>query len=479
MARGHSRHGESLRGIHRNEGARPLATIQEGFEQLAHGHQGIGIKQGAHPLPQQALAPELQPDRSKPGTTQLLRLVHHKRQHHQHGTHHRQMLLAMPLVGLTVIALVFQRVEGLICDLPPGSPTPHEVQDIPFGHPQVGDPADVLDLVLVHLPVCDKMDPHLYVRRIEGDVIEKTKPMHQPCGAVVPFIRGNAPSVLRGLALLEQIGMIAFFHPEDRVEIVILQGLNVRGIGTHTVFGDKELQVGMILAQLGKEAFGGIPFAIILGRPITVDNRLRHARNDGPLVRMDDRSAQHRVRRGDGPVAGHPVSTGGTVHRLGRKILGAIHGHKRMAIQERQRFKRLAALQLPKDARADRAEPRGGDGIKSLAHVCVARDTLDPVDGVHMALGALLVKGEERGRFEGKHGEGGHEDIWERNIHVGRAIIRDVVKAGVHQPKERIGREMLACFGSHIGHGNPCHEKIKTFTSGGIFASRFTKGQCS
>jgi hypothetical protein len=54
-----------------------------------------------------------------------------------------------------------------------------------------------------------------------------------------------------------------------------------------------------------------------------------------------------------------------------------------------------------------------------------------------------------------------------------------VVKAGVHQPKERIGREMLACFGSHTGHGNPWHEKIKAFKSGGIFASMFTKGQCS
>ena len=30
-----------------------------------------------------------------------------------------------------------------------------------------------------------------------------------------------------------------------------------------------------------------------------------------------------------------------------------------MAIQERQWFKRLAALQLPKDAREDRAEPLG------------------------------------------------------------------------------------------------------------------------
>ena len=131
--------------------------------------------------------------------------------------------------------------------------------------------------------------------------------MHQPCGAVVPFIRGDTPSVLRGLDLLEQIGMIAFFYPEDIVEIVVLQGRNVRGIGTQTVFGDNELQVGMILAQLGHKALGGITFAIILVRPITVDNRLRHERNDGPLVRMDDRSAQHLVRIGDGPVAVHSV----------------------------------------------------------------------------------------------------------------------------------------------------------------------------
>ena len=217
------------------------------------------------------------------------------------------MLLAMSIVVLQVIALVFQRVEGLICNLPPGSSTPHEVKNMPFGHPQVGDPAEVLDLVLAHLPVRDKIDPHLYVRRIAGDVIAQAKPMHEPCGAVVPFIPGAAPSVLCGLDLLEQRGMIAFFHPEDIVEIVVLQGRNVRGIGTQTVFGDNALQVGMILAQLGHKALGGMTFAIIFGRPITVANRLRHERKDGSLVRMDDRSAQHLVCIGDGPVAVHPV----------------------------------------------------------------------------------------------------------------------------------------------------------------------------
>jgi hypothetical protein len=98
------------------------------------------------------------------------------------------MLHAMPIIVFKVIALVFQRVEGLVFDFPPGATSSHEVKDIAFGHPQVGDPAEVLDLVLAPLSVLDKIDPHLRVRRIEGDIIEKAKPMDQPCGAVVPFI---------------------------------------------------------------------------------------------------------------------------------------------------------------------------------------------------------------------------------------------------------------------------------------------------
>src|SRR4051812_4397178 len=96
------------------------------------------------------------------------------------------MLLAMAVVVLKVIALVFQGIEGLVFNFPPGATSSHEVKDIPLGHPQVGDPAKVLALVSAHLPVLDKIDPHLRVRRIEGDIIEKAKPMDQPGGAVVP-----------------------------------------------------------------------------------------------------------------------------------------------------------------------------------------------------------------------------------------------------------------------------------------------------
>ena len=120
------------------------------------------------------------------------------------------------------------------------------------------------------------------VRGIEGHVIDKAKAMDQPCGAVVSFIIGDAPGVLRRLHLLEQKGMIAFFDPKDIVQIVVVQGLDVRGIGTQTVFGDDELEVGMILAQLGHKAFGGIAFTIIFGRPIVVAQSVQASAESRP-----------------------------------------------------------------------------------------------------------------------------------------------------------------------------------------------------
>ena len=46
-----------------------------------------------------------------------------------------------------------------------------------------------------------------------------------------------------------------------------------------------------------------------------------------------------------------------------------------------------------------------------FAHARVAWDPLNAVDSVQITLGPLFVKGEERGRFEGKHGERRHKGI--------------------------------------------------------------------
>jgi hypothetical protein len=172
-----------------------------------------------------------------------------------------------------------------------------------------------------------------------------------------------------------------------------------------------------------------------------------------------------------------PLETGGPVARLRRTRLRALPGPERRALQERQRCQCLATLALPQEARQDWAEPLGGDGVKALAQVGVARDPLQPGEGVPSVLAPLLVKGEERGRFEGKQGARGPQRLRSSKVGLAQAVRREGRQAVSPQTTEGSSREMLPCFGSHHGPENPHHAHMKAFTSGGMFASRFTKGQ--
>jgi len=106
----------------------------------------------------------------------------------------------------------------------------------------------VLDHPIAHRPVLDEIAPHVRVRCIARSVIDQAKPMAHPRGAVVSFIRGDMPGVLRGLHVLAQLGMITFLDTHDGVQTVGLEGLKVRGVGTQAVFGDTALEVGGIPA---------------------------------------------------------------------------------------------------------------------------------------------------------------------------------------------------------------------------------------
>jgi hypothetical protein len=101
--------------------------------------------------------------------------------------------------------------------------------------------------------------------------------------------------------------MIAFFDPKDIVQIVMLQRLDVRSIGTQAVFGDDELEVRVVLAQCDDKPFGSIAFAIIFVRPIVFPDRFRHQGNHGTHVWMDDRCAQQLMRIRDRTITMHRV----------------------------------------------------------------------------------------------------------------------------------------------------------------------------
>src|SRR5882724_7527002 len=132
------------------------------------------------------------------------------------------MLLAMAIVVLKIVALILQRIERLIFNLPPRPAIAHVFIDVTLTHPQVRHPTEVLHLVLANLPILDEIDPYVRSRSIERYVVHKAKPMHDTGGAVVPFIIRHAPRFFGCLHLLEQIGMITFFDPEDIVTAIIL-----------------------------------------------------------------------------------------------------------------------------------------------------------------------------------------------------------------------------------------------------------------
>jgi len=64
----------------------------------------------------------------------------------------------------------------------------------------------------------------------------------------VPRLIGHAPRLLGHLHLLAPRGGIAVFDPEDGVTPIIVQGLDVGGMGTATVCGDNALEGRVVLA---------------------------------------------------------------------------------------------------------------------------------------------------------------------------------------------------------------------------------------
>ena len=73
-----------------------------------------------------------------------------KGQHVEYKKIHRQLLLAMAEVVLDMIALVFERIEGLVFDFPAGAATLHQLAHIVFTDRDVAHPTVVIGDFLTH-----------------------------------------------------------------------------------------------------------------------------------------------------------------------------------------------------------------------------------------------------------------------------------------------------------------------------------------
>ena len=127
-------------------------------------------------VPQRSSGDALLTNRLKQRATEFLRLVDQECQHHQHRKDRRQILLAMPEVMPELVALILQRIECFVFDLPTRTTASNQMTCVVRSDGQIGDPTEAFAnrAVRHRLGVLQKVDQEIRIRFIERQLVCKT-----------------------------------------------------------------------------------------------------------------------------------------------------------------------------------------------------------------------------------------------------------------------------------------------------------------
>jgi len=135
-----------------------------------------------------------------------------------------------------------------------------------------------------------------------------------------------------------------------------------------------------------------------------------------------------------------------------------------MAIDKDHLFEDFATLKPTKPGFKCRSQVLGLNRIKGLAHRRITGNPANAVNALQIVFGSFLIKGKQRRGFEGKHGEGGHEGIMQRDFGLAFSVIRNLTKDVLNRAQQGIGTQMFSHFWDHDAHGN-LQPKIESLMS--------------
>jgi hypothetical protein len=133
----------------------------------------------AEVVPSGAFGTEFLPDRPEQRTAELLSLIDQEREHHVHGKDDGQMLLAMAIIVFIVVALVLERVECFLLNLPPCPVATNEEAGVVLGNLVVDDPREESSRLAVGsvLHVMKEVDEQIaYAEHARASNHERVKP---------------------------------------------------------------------------------------------------------------------------------------------------------------------------------------------------------------------------------------------------------------------------------------------------------------
>ncbi len=388
-------------------------------------------EQTAEPLPKRTFTAQALPGLGEKRMAKLLDLVEKERQHHQNHQHDAQVLLAVAEIMFEVIALVLERVECFVFDLPTGPTGSHDLPNGLFVQRPIGDPTERLDARTDRAPIFQHVDQHVWVRLIDSNITKPTKIML----GVVFF--GNAKMLHRAifetlLDLAEEVFVVRGFGYQDEVTVGCPERLDHGSFGGEVVGRDRHFQLGVILAELFDPTLHGVLFAVVFGLSILLRDRFGHEGNDFFFLRMDQRSTQRLMIICRLSVSARACATVRTMDRGRGKILDAIEGYQVGVFDGPILGQNFGPLQEREDVGKGASQVFRFDGVEDGSHLCVARDVFDPKNGLEVSRGVVtsLIEGQKGRVLQGKQSEATHECVFERmgGLWARASVLGDLVE---------------------------------------------------
>jgi hypothetical protein len=266
-----------------------LEAVKDDAIELIHGFELETVKQRAHLFPESFLRADFFENGLEKGATESQGLIDQECEHHDLHKDHAEVLLSEAVVVLEVVALVFQGVEGLIFDLPPGAARPHDATNIGLGDGNVGDPGEPDLFIASHLPVFEEVDPDVLVGCIDGDSVHPVKVVKSI--AVMRILEDEiitCPPLASLIELSEEMNVVALLDAENEMVAQVLNEADERAVGADGIMGDDDLEMGVLRLELREKPPAGVEPIVVFCRPILLGDDLRNEGNDFLALQMND-----------------------------------------------------------------------------------------------------------------------------------------------------------------------------------------------
>ena len=334
--------------------------------------------------------------------------------HDQAGQQGRQVLLAVPVVVLEVVALGLQGVVVLVLDLPAAAPGLDDLRHVAVAQRQVGRKG----VAVQHLALrrgggeFAPVDFHRVVRVAQRDrrgiaVGVGLVALAGPAGAHHGVDGADALQVLQPLV---GGGVGVGLADQDEVQPVRPQYEAVRLMAVQIIAQDDRLQLAEFLAVLRHPALGGVDLAILLLRAVLRRDELRGQRDHLVATRLDQHRGHDGVEIRHRAVGVLPRRTLVAMDGLRREVLRPVEGEQQAAVQRTVRIHHPGLPQGVEQAGINRLQHARRGGVEQGAYLVVRRDFMDTkqrpgiVFPVRLLQGALVF--QKRGTLHEEHRKG-------------------------------------------------------------------------